>query len=73
MADLNKVRQVKNRHEKEWMARKEVVAVGIGKTDGETGIVISVSGNPEKVRKEIEERIDGVPIKIQQTGAFEAQ
>lgn len=74
MADLNKVRQVKNRHEKEWMAREEVVAVGIGKADGETGagIIISVSKNPDKTRNDVSERIEGVPIKIQQTGTFEA-
>lgn len=75
MADLNKVRQVKQQHEREWMAREEVVAVGIGKADGETGagIVISVSENPEKVRKEIKERIEGVPVKIQDTGDFKVQ
>jgi hypothetical protein len=73
MADLDIIRQVKNKHEKEWMARKEVVAVGIGKTDGETGIIISVSAKSDKLRVEIEEQIEGVPVKIQQTGEFKAQ
>ena len=68
-----KVQEIKERYEQEWLAIKEVVAIGIGKAGNEMGIIISVSESPEKLRKEIPGRIDGVPIKIRQTGRFKAQ
>lgn len=69
-----KARQVKQRHEESWMAIQGVNAVGVGLTAGrKIGIIVSVSGEAGKIRKQIPARVEGVPVEIQITGEFKAQ
>ena len=70
-----KAKQIKHQYEKSWMSLKEVRAVGVGylSDSRKVGIVVSVSGNPEKIRKRIPVEVEGVPVEIQQTGEFRAQ
>lgn len=73
MPDQKEVTATKQRYEQEWMALEEVTAIGIGKVADQIGIVISVTENPEKVKREIPDRIEGIPIKIQKTGELNVQ
>ena len=70
---LNRIRRVKAANEKKWLTLPEVVGVGIGVTStGETGIIVSVKENPQKIREKIPAEISGVPIEIRETGEFKA-
>lgn len=72
-AQLEKIKKIRERHEKEWFKIKEVVAVGVGMTDNDqVGIVISVADNPDKVQLKIPSKIDDVNIKILKTGEIKA-
>lgn len=72
-AQLEKIKQIRERHEKDWFKIKEVVAVGIGMTDNDqVGIVVSVADNPDKVQQKIPAKIDDVNIKILKTGEIKA-
>lgn len=73
MADQEKVTAIKQQYEQEWLSLEEVTAIGIGKIAEEMGIIISVTENPQKLRRDIPDQIQGVPIKIQKTGEFKAQ
>ncbi|MCB0291119.1 MAG: hypothetical protein KDH97_12755 [Calditrichaeota bacterium] len=69
MADIEQIKAVKRAHERAWMALEGVEAVGIGITSsGHTGIIISVSANPTRFRRQIPERIDDVPVEIRVSG-----
>ncbi|GAB4372638.1 MAG: hypothetical protein Kow0042_16030 [Calditrichia bacterium] len=71
--DVNKIREVKKRYEKQWLAIPEVVGVGIGTTSKKgIGIIISVKQNPESVRQQIPSEIEGVPVEIRETGELKA-
>ena len=70
---LEKIREIKNANEKNWLQIKEVCAVGIGLTkNNETGIIISIEKNTEQVQKKIPSQIEDVPIEIQITGKIKA-
>ena len=72
-AQLEKIKEIRERHEKEWFKIKEVVAVGIGMADhDQVGIVVSVADNPDQVQRKIPSKIDEVNIKIQKTGKIKA-
>lgn len=73
MANQKQAAAIKQQYEQQWLGLKEVAAIGIGRVDNEVGIIISVTENPVKVREKIPARIEGVPIKIQQTGEFDVQ
>ncbi|SHE45434.1 hypothetical protein SAMN05443144_101328 [Fodinibius roseus] len=73
MANYEEAALIKRQYEQKWLAMEEIAAIGIGRAGGETGIIISVTEHPEKVRREIPGRIEGVPIQIKKTGAFNAQ
>jgi pentose-5-phosphate-3-epimerase len=70
---LEKVKKIKKKYEKIWISIDGVTAVGIGKTsDGGTGLIVSVIEKPEKFRKMIPEKINGISIEIQVTGELRA-
>lgn len=73
MADQEKVTAIKQRYEQEWLSLKEVAAIGIGKVADEMGIIISVTENLQKMRRNIPDQIQGVPIRIKKTGEFKTQ
>lgn len=70
MADYEQVASIKERYEQKWLALEEVTAIGIGRAGDELGIIVSVRAHPEKVRRAIPGRIEGVPVTIRKTGAF---
>ena len=74
MADIDKIKKVKQLHEDKWLALDGVVAVGIGLVQGDRGgIIISVEANRDTIREQIPSEVEGVPVKVQVTGHFEAQ
>ena len=71
--NIDKIKKVKRQHEKAWMSLKQVVAVGIGQTSvGETGILVAVRKDPDKIRAQIPEMIKGIRVEIQQIGEIKA-
>lgn len=70
---ISKARQVKLQYESEWMELEGVVAVGIGLIENNTGIIISVKSTPESIRQLIPAEIDGVPIRVEESGEISAQ
>ena len=72
--NMQKIREVKQQHERGWLAIEGVVAVGIGLTSaGEAGIIISVAKDLSSIRSQIPGRIDGIPIEINETGEIVVQ
>lgn len=70
---MEKIRDVKKKHESAWMAMEGVVAVGIGLVAGsKPGIVISVSKNPAQIRQKIPATVEGIAVEIQETGEIRA-
>jgi hypothetical protein len=70
---LDRVRAVKRLHEKRWLACDGVVAVGIGqRADGSPQIVVSVEADAARIRREIPEQVEGVPVEIRVTGQMRA-
>lgn len=70
---LEKARQVKRAHEKEWLAIEGVVAIGIGIVqNGEPGIVISTKVAPSAMPRAIPEIVDDVHIEVRQSGEITA-
>jgi len=72
MANQKEAIEIKQEYETEWLAIREVAAVGVGNIGDKLGIIVSVTENPDKVREKIPGQVGGVPVKIQQTGAFSA-
>ena len=70
MPELQKVKKIKKRYEKEWLRKKGILAVGIGKVDKGIGIVISVDSKSFTEKTSIPGDIEGVPVKIQDTGVL---
>jgi hypothetical protein len=71
--DIGKIKEIKSRHEKDWLAIEGVVAVGIGTTsDGSIGLIISVKEDSYKIRELIPEQIEEVLVEIQETGEIRA-
>lgn len=71
--DQQKIREVKQRYEKQWLAIEGVVGVGIGTlSDKSIGIIISVIKLDERIRTEIPAEVQGVKIEIRESGEFKA-
>lgn len=71
---LERARTVKQAHESRWLTLKGVVAVGIGQLDdGRPGIIISVEADSDRIRRQIPEQVEGVPVEIRVTGPIRAQ
>jgi len=70
---IEKIREIKRKCEKDWLAIDNVVAVGVGRTsDGSIGLIVSVKENAGKIRKQIPSRINGIVIEVQETGEIKA-
>lgn len=66
---MDEIREVKARHEGEWLSLEEVVAVGIGRTeDRGTGIIVSIREGNGGLRGRIPREVDGVPVELRETG-----
>ena len=64
--------KVKRKNEKKWLCLKGVVAVGIGRINNNTGIIISVENDTCLEQIEIPSFVDGVPTRIQSAGRIKA-
>lgn len=66
---MDRILQVKRRHEKAWLSIDGVVAVGIGTTsDNLAGIVVSVVDDSEPLWPRIPPAVEGVPVEVRATG-----
>jgi len=70
--EIEKVRAVKNKYEKEWLGRKGVLAVGIGKIENKIGIIISTDENINPEGFHIPSIVEGIPVKIKSSGTLKA-
>ncbi len=69
-----KAKQVKRLNEKKWMDEEGVTAVGVGITGkGDVGIIISVKGDIQNMRKKFPSQVEGIPVELQVSGEFRAQ
>ncbi len=68
-----KAKELKERYKQSWLAMDGVVAVGVGLVDREqVGIIISAQKNIEKIRTLIPDHLEGIPIKVQESGEIKA-
>jgi hypothetical protein len=65
---LHKIKTIKKRYEKKWLRQEGIVAVGIGQIDDKIGIIVSVDGKMVPESFTLPEEIEGVPVKIKDTG-----
>lgn len=82
MPDIDRIRMIKQRHEKELLARKNVVGVGIGfkesagKTTDRMSIVVMVErklpAETLDARDLIPPLIEGIPTDVKVVGKIEA-
>jgi hypothetical protein len=71
--EIEKVRQVKQKHEKDWLKIPEIAAIGIGNTSsGKIGIVISLKTASAMARQQIPQEVDGIPIEVNISGEIRA-
>ncbi len=74
MNNIVKIREVKRQHEGAWIILPGVLAIGIGITaSGETGIIVSTSGDVNALRKQIPERVEEIPVELRYSGPILAQ
>ncbi|MGI9179289.1 MAG: hypothetical protein ACR2H9_02075 [Longimicrobiaceae bacterium] len=70
---LERVRAIKRAHEQRWLTLAGVVAVGIGqRADGSPQIIVSAETDSARIRREIPEQVEGVPVEIRVTGPLRA-
>ncbi len=74
LRSMNKVRAVKEMHADALLAIKDVTAVGIGRSDSsdQADLVVYVTKDTRAVRASIPSHIDGVTVRIEQSGQFHA-
>ena len=73
LESIQKIRQIKSRHEQQWMTLSAVQAVGIGMLkNGREGIIISVDKFETSLVDNFPAEIDGVQIEIVESGTFKA-
>ena len=71
--DIDRIRSIKQIHEKRWLAIEGVVAVGIGATSsGKVGLIVSVRERAEKLRTQIPNVVDDVEVEIKESGELRA-
>ncbi len=69
---MGSVEDVKRRHEARLMKMRGVVGVGIGRKDGQDCIRIYVTEDHPKIRAEIPESLEEIPVEVVVTGTFTA-
>ncbi|HEX9340010.1 MAG TPA: hypothetical protein VF992_02405 [Thermoplasmata archaeon] len=69
---MGSVEEVKRRHEAHLMKMRGVVGVGIGRKDGKDCIRIYVDEDSPRIRAQIPDSLDDIPIEVVVTGTFKA-
>ena len=71
--DIDRIKRIKQMHERQWLAIDGVVAVGVGATSsGRVGLIVSVKEGAEKIRTQIPTMIDDIDVEIKETGEIRA-
>jgi hypothetical protein len=73
-ASIEAVRAVKDRHEHELLKLDEVTATAIGRDDNSDGaaMLVFVKKDTPQVRAKIPTELEGVPVKVVESGEFKA-
>jgi hypothetical protein len=69
---IKRAEKVKNRYAEQWLGINGVTAIGIGKVEDKVSIIISVDRNRELIETQIPVQVEGIPVKIKQTGRIVA-
>jgi len=69
---MGSVEDVKRRHEAHLMKMRGVVGVGIGRKGGKDCIRIYVEEDNPRVRAQIPDSLEDVPVEVVVTGTFKA-
>jgi hypothetical protein len=72
MDDNRRALKVKSKHEKKWLSIDGVTAIGIGRYNDSTAIIVSYSRNQETVKKAIPASVDHVPVVFRFSGSINA-
>ncbi|MDX1745741.1 MAG: hypothetical protein R3324_07375 [Halobacteriales archaeon] len=67
------IEAVQEAHTRAWMAVPGVVGTGIGRCEGEPCIKVFVSARSDRVEAAIPSEVEGYPVQIEVTGAFQAR
>jgi hypothetical protein len=67
---LDHAKQVNARHERKLLMLDFVQGVGLGEDHGEPAIKVYVDQQPTAALAEVPERLEDVPVVIEQSGAF---
>jgi len=71
---LDKIKEIKRKFEKKWLAHPAVVGVGIGiLSTGRMGLIISVLKSDKTITDFFPGTIEGISIELQESGKIEAQ
>jgi hypothetical protein len=70
--EAQKAREIKKKHESEWLSIRGVTAVGVGMAGGKTAIIVSVESGPEAFHTSIPSRVEDIPVVIKQSGEIKA-
>ena len=62
------IQEVKEAHERSWMALPGVMGVGIGLCDGDECLRVFVTRASQEVREAIPERVGGYRVELEVTG-----
>ena len=73
--DMNdkSIEQVLGENTSKWLGIDQVVGVAIGMLDDKPCIRILVASEPERVRQQIPENVEGYPVVIDVTGTLKAR
>jgi hypothetical protein len=72
--DMERIKSIKRRHEKQLLALDGVIAVGIGVlSTGEVGLIVSVKKSFDAARKKIPRRLEGILVEVRESGEIKAQ
>jgi len=71
--EIERIKIVKRKYEKQWLSIDGVIAIGIGFTKNKkTGLIISVKDLNVKVQQSIPNEVEGIPVEINVTGEIKA-
>ena len=72
-SEINRIKNIKRRYEKEWLCQKGVVSVGIGiLSSGEIGIIVAYTDNFIYLEQQIPQHINDVSIELRKTQDIKA-
>ncbi len=73
MDDSRRALKIKKKHERQWLSIDGVTAIGIGKDNDSTAIIVSYSGNSDGIKKAIPALVNHVPVIFKFSGPMKAQ